>query len=311
MCLDRTKVGCEKVTIWSGGNRCLDWSSFGRQDGWSGKDTIPFMSWLFSMKKILPHIWIQECTPRFDMSLFHEALGGEYIIQERCISPQDVGWPVSRKRQWSIGVRKDQFEVVVDLNSMEFETLFFREIATKCDVFFDDTEENRAKAVQLLRRPCERNLDVPEPSDLSKCLSPGGAYRLQGYVCKCVSEPQFKFSDVVVANVSQDPRGRPVMMSNVLPCLLTRSVMVLLKSKMRSVGPEQKGPLLMTALEHLTAMGWPLWASEQNQQTFCMQDAVHDLSPAFVKHLASNGMHIAVAGAMLLYALSCTRRVQP
>eukprot|EP00971_Amphidinium_carterae_P015649 308920-Amphidinium_carterae.1 len=39
---ERNPYSHKRLNIWSGGNRCLDWSSFGRQEGWNGEDTIPF-----------------------------------------------------------------------------------------------------------------------------------------------------------------------------------------------------------------------------------------------------------------------------
>ena len=314
-CREGNKMNTSKdddsVVIWSGGNRCLDWSSFGRQEGWSGKDTTPFLAWLYSMKKIQPDIWIQECTPRFDMTLLEEVLGADYIIQQRCITPQNLGWPVSRSRQWSIGVKKTKFEVIVELNDQQFEALFFREAISKCDVFFEDSDANRCEYMRLQRRACERHQLVPGSTSLrlAECLGPGAAFRLQGYISKCENEPQYKYAEVVVANVTQDPKGRPVMMRNHLPCLLTRSTMVLLKSKARDVGNAGlRGPMLMTPQEHLLAMGWPLWGSPH---TCNIKNALSGLSLDFTKHMAGNGMHVAVAGAMLLYALSCTRMKAP
>eukprot|EP00971_Amphidinium_carterae_P324705 6453217-Amphidinium_carterae.1 len=108
---------------------------------------------------VKPDIWIQECTPRFDMSLFRMVLGELYNIQQRCLSPTDMGWPVSRKRQWSIGVLKSKLKVVVELNDFAFDEIFCREVESKCDVFFQDSIAHRREAMQELRRPSERRFE--------------------------------------------------------------------------------------------------------------------------------------------------------
>eukprot|EP00971_Amphidinium_carterae_P216085 4289178-Amphidinium_carterae.2 len=310
----------KRLNIWSGGNRCLDWSSFGRQEGWNGEDIVPFMSWLFSMKMMKPDIWIQECTPRFDMSLFHTVLGELYHIQQRCLSPMDMGWPVSRKRQWSIGVLKSRLKVVVELSDPAFDEIFCREVESKCDVFFKDSVEQRRHAMREQRKASERGFEVRRvkkiqklalqvPQRLNECLSPGPLFRLQGYMEKCALEPRFRLADCVVANVTQDPSSRPVLMSKTLPCLLTKSVMVLLKSHALGINVDgEEGPLLMTAREHLAAMGWPMLGDAAG---VCLLDgALSGVSNDLMKHIAGNGMHITVAGAMLLYAFSCTASIE-
>ena len=38
--------GKDGISIWSGGNSCLDWSSFGSKEGWAGFGTLVFMVWI-------------------------------------------------------------------------------------------------------------------------------------------------------------------------------------------------------------------------------------------------------------------------
>eukprot|EP00971_Amphidinium_carterae_P294596 5849466-Amphidinium_carterae.3 len=197
----------------------------------------------------------------------------------------DMGWPVSRRRQWSIGVLKSKLRVVVELNDPAFDELFCREVEKRTNM-----------------------LPPQVPHRLSECLSPGPLFRLRGYMQKCAVEPRFKLADCVVANVTQDPSSRPVLMNRTLPCLLTKSVMVLLKSHALGIGVDREEPMLMTAQEHLAAMGWPMLGRASG---VCLLDgALSGFSNDFVKHIAGNGMHITVAGVMLLYAFSCTACIE-
>ena len=90
-----------------------------------------------------------------------------------------------------------------------------------------------------------------------------------------------------------------------MPCLMTKSLMVLMKSAKMGLEPHME-PLTLAPNEYLETMGWPMYAG----QSHCLSAALDEVSSDFMIHVAGNGMHIMVAGVMLLYALACTARVK-
>ena len=107
------------------GNECLDWTSFGAQLEFCRWGTMVFI--------------IEECTPNFKMwileHIFTTLSGGLYDLHVRKFSPEDLGMPASRPRQYVIITRKDRFQVKVPFAGEEFERIFFRQRVLKGKVF--------------------------------------------------------------------------------------------------------------------------------------------------------------------------------
>eukprot|EP00974_Lingulodinium_polyedra_P069268 6706238-Lingulodinium_polyedra.AAC.1 len=82
--------------------------------------------------------------------------------------------------------------------------------------------------------------------------------RIIGYRLIC-QRPKYQESSAVVVAMGQNPDQRAVL-GQLLPCLLTNSLMVLVKSEALGIGLEEDdSPLLMTGDEALGAMGWPMF----------------------------------------------------
>ena len=289
-----------KMNIWSGGNRCLDWSAFGKQAQWSGRDTVPFIIWCFSILSARPDVVIQECTPRFDLSVFREVLGDHYIIQSRKICPSQLGAPVKRRRQWAIAVLSERWQLLNDFGGPMYEMLFHRRVVLSADVYFKDSPEHRAAVIQ--RMAALRSMP-PLQADgstwpLMSAMTAAQRARVLGYQ-RLAGTPKYEHGNAMVVNIGQNPDTRAIM-GDLLPTLLTQSTLVLLRSG--SLGLRfGDDPLLMTGAEHLAAMGWPIFDPTVPN---VFSRALPRLEEGFKKHLAGNGMHVMVAGSVLLYVLA-------
>lgn len=271
----------------------------------TGHDTIPFLVWCFGVKHSKPNVFIQECTPQFDLSVMRRILGDLYDIEARRICPTMLGAGNMRMRQWCIGWRKGSAVVEGGFSGPLFEQLFFRTSVLKADSYFvaPDSERDQALRDIAARRAASPALSQNRPATLEEVLSPGTMCRLEGYRRLMRSE-RFQDRQVLAANIGQDPGARP-WLHDKLQTLLRHSVVVLLRSAQLRVGERfGKTSLVMTAEEHLFAMGVPLFDDDNTEVVNLIKPALKPLDSDFKKHLAGNGMHIMVAGAVLCFALA-------
>ena len=295
-----------KFTVWSGGNRCLDWTTFGARRNWAGDDTLPFIIWCFSILRAGPDVVIQECTPQFDLTYFRQILEDCYTIQHRVICPSQLGFPVSRARQWAIAVRTSKWTLLEQFDGPSFENMFYREIMLNADVYFQTTAAGDAEVAQLITRRAKRRGLTPHQSDgqpwpFRSIASPGLLARLEGYRLLAEAEGNKCF----VANISQNPDVMPLR-GCILPTLLTRSCYALLRSDKVGLGLHDD-PWIMTSDQALGAMGWPiagLGASPTIQNL--LEPPLATMKPQFKYHVAGNGMHVAVAASVLVWVLAMT-----
>ena len=294
-----------RLNIWSAGNRCLSRPSYGKRESWNGKDTIPFLVWCFSVLHARPHLFMEECTPSFDLSVVHDILGHAYNLQSRILCPSQFGAGCLRRRQWCVGALKSAVKVNFPFDGKEFEDIFFREAQLGGDAYFVAAADQREAAVRELLGT-RRNRRKPSSSSVHRGklateeLPPGLACRLKGY--KMLLE--HRDMRTAIANLTQNPDCRP-WLHRKLQTLLTKSTVVLMRSRRLGHDIEQ-GALLLTADEHLNAMGWPMFC---DGKVNLLREVAAQLDVDFKKHLAGNGMHIMVAGAVLLYLLVATESV--
>ena len=140
-----------------------------------------------------------------------------------------------------------------------------------------------------------------------EALNPGMAMRLGGYLERAAQDRKHSASLVLLANLDQNPDCM-AMMGKHVPTLLRRSHIFMIKGHQ----VEQTGVIVpMTPNEHLAVMGWPMYGAAAQQCT--LRSTLGRISDDSKRSLAGNGMHIGVAGAVLLYALcsvSCERGVE-
>ena len=83
--------------------------------------------------------------------------------------------------------------------------------------------------------------------------------------------------------------------ADVVPALLRASV--LWSFRLRRVA---------LPLEHLELQGWAMFDSSSGPQSCQCIGAFRQLSDQKLRQLAGNGMHLAVIGSVLAFALDCT-----
>lgn len=279
-------------------------------DGAQGNDTVPFFIWCFCIKRSLPTIFVQECTPQFDLNMLREILGSLYTIEARRICPTMLGAGCMRLRQWSVGFLKGKVDIVADgFGSDLFAQLFHREPVLRADDYFVAPAHEWALAVAEVcgkRVVTQLATNGDKPLALEEICSPGALCRLEGYK-RMARRGRYAQEAVLAANIVQNPDTRPWLHKR-LQTLLRNSSVVLLRSDKLQVGDDHETKsLLMTANEHLCAMGWPLYDDDSGVVSLLTEATLSQLDSEFKKHLAGNGMHIMVAGAVLCFCLAVTK----
>ena len=230
----------------------------------SGKDTILLLVWAYCVRRSRPHMFIQECTPRFPMQVLVDTLGTYYDIQSRIICPTQLGGGALRARQWSVGTLRSAVEVVHRFDGDLFARLFHRQSVMTAEDYFVAPVAERGDAVKAMLPKVRirsstrqhRGLQGGEPLHLLEVLTPGALCRLEGYERLAKSHPKFQDKKVLCADISQHPDCQMFLHSKV-KTLMRSAQIVLLRAERR---PAEELPLLMTADEHLGVMGIPMHA---------------------------------------------------
>ena len=234
------------------------------------------------------------------MSVFREVLGQRYTIQCRRICPTQLGAPIRRKRQWAIAVLAEKWQVLHPFDGPLCNSLFYRQTICSADIYSKDSQVHRKAEIQRMARLRGMPPLQPDgsPWPLLSVLAPGQRARVFGYQ-KLAATSKSQRGRAIVANIGQNPDERAVF-GDVKPTLLTQSVLALLRSDDLGLhfGDD---PLLMTGSEHLAAMGWPIFDPAIPN---ALSPVLTRLDDSFKEHLAGNGMHIMVAGSVLLYVLA-------
>ena len=86
------------------GTTCVAFSAMSQQSmKWLDPSSIPFLTWCYTMKSILPDVVVHECVPRFDVSIFEKLLGPSgYTVSSIVFDPTDIGHPAHRSRRYTV-----------------------------------------------------------------------------------------------------------------------------------------------------------------------------------------------------------------
>ena len=231
--------------------------------------------------------------------MFITLSGGLYDLHVRKFSPEDLGMPASRPRQYVIITRKDRFQVKVPFAGEEFERIFFRQRVLKGNVFCSSFGGPRERlnyerallgrhglALRQHTRHCGRRwVDML-----------GTAYRVrfQGYV-------QFaQRKGVPVAGLVdvKQTAGYCKRTMEVVPTLLRTSI----------VADLEKGGLLLPSV-HFDVMGIPVRPPAGVTYRVPFKSVLAELSYTEMKALPGNAMHAAAIGVCFLYLFSCMELV--
>ena len=287
-----------RTRVWVAGHSCLDWSTMGNRMGWLGLGTTVLLVYIFHILAALPEIVIEECTQRFDISIWKMLLGDAYHIMVRTLCPTQFGIPNERPRQYSVSVLKSTHRVLVDFESPEFDQLFFRKLKSCATLFFQGSDAERDACIKRMAGGRKSTRTMSSRPTLQEVLPPGPLCRLQGHHMMAEHDPCFADAPCLLANISQNP-GERFGLSQNIPVLLRESTYVMIKGPGITKGTAK----IMIANEALAAMGWPVY---QEDVHCALRDSFESLPEASKAQLAGNGMSVPVIGSVLMYALACT-----
>ena len=82
------------------GSVCKDWSSVGKQEGFTGKWVTLCALMIALCKRLQPLVLFHECTLRFPHNVFEKLLGKTHDDFHAAMTPVDFGAPVKRGRSY-------------------------------------------------------------------------------------------------------------------------------------------------------------------------------------------------------------------
>ena len=84
------------------GTPCVDFSSRGTQEGEEGSAQVCFMCWLLHRAAVQEAYIIHENVPGFQVEGLSRALGRWYDVDSALVCPSWFGWPITRKRRYTV-----------------------------------------------------------------------------------------------------------------------------------------------------------------------------------------------------------------
>ena len=278
------------------GSTCTGWSSRGVRLGAEDTSMLPFLIFMFVVRRLQPDILLHECTVNFDVGLLRKYIGNFYRIVSFVASPQLVGLPVQRSRRFTMCMRTES--IMFGGSVLEFESQLSASIELSGDAFFmadASSIEEEARCMETARRfdiggkyddwchlysPCT-NLRLTElAAQQDRRASPDGTYLVE-----IGQNAEFQVFDQGCA-----------------PCLCRNSQIFSFKHKRHMVPAE-------TLLVH----GFPVLPQalpEGSEFTVPWADLVTNglLSRRQITTLVGNGMQGELVGKLLLYMLSRVHR---
>eukprot|EP00971_Amphidinium_carterae_P342338 6481616-Amphidinium_carterae.1 len=290
------------------GSACQPYSSFGLRKRTADPRHVPFIVWAEERLAHEDAFIGFENSPCFPEELLVETFGKYYELVMMKLSPLDLGWPVSRKRLYVFGFRKELFcwQGPQDARTINehFAELLVRGVVASGDVFLQDSAENHRQALSELA--VEQKVFLkPElecshvlPKTLQDFLSPSARRHLSAYEAKYESLRSDMPTDgpgaAFISDLNQNPAERD-MSKCVLTSLTTRPL--------RYSHTKRR---VWTSRELWSAHGWPaLQVAGVHQER--MPFDIMSLDPPTRNRLLGNGMHIPVCLSFFMYCLSHCR----
>ena len=84
------------------GTPCTDYSPKGLREAEGGKTYAAFLTWAGQRLLAQESVIIQENVQQFPLEQLQLVLGQLYFIESIVLSPRSLGWPVERKRRWTV-----------------------------------------------------------------------------------------------------------------------------------------------------------------------------------------------------------------
>lgn len=283
--------GRPRVHIEVSGHTCLPWSAAGSLRGWLSPEALPSLVWMFVTKAILPDHIINECTPRFDHSVFHEIFQGLYTVSPACFCPTQLGIPVQRMRKYTHLKLASLPEMRTPVNLAVLTECAFRTMELDGHVFFCAPEKDvRAYNNEVaIARSLPPRGDNQHPYRFCSVTSVSNRDRIARYMALAVKSSIDHRN--LLLNITQNAGYTGVSTNGFIPALMRRSLIYSTKHK-RALLP----------LEHFAVQGLPLFTPAAPNLGL-PEEYLRTLSSAQLRHLAGNAMALSQVGSILFLVL--------
>ena len=280
------------------GSVCVAWSPRGLSDGIVHESFLALLLAVHEILSILPLIVLHECVPNFPVAILRSLLGHKYrLIVFPDVSPQQLGHPVERKRQYILLVLMEQ--VVCTASVEQFYEIFFKQVEADGSIYFVATnsmlqEANKKKA---LRRHMS---DTASCRQLDTLKTQERWEEYEALIIKERANGSMTEDNLFWDNIHH--AGHAAKPSPLIPCLTRNSQIASRAHDRRAIGREH---LLMQGVCSMSVPGVRRpcpWRHLIEYGT---------LSNNELALLAGNAMHQAVLAALLSYALATCTRVSP
>jgi len=280
------------------GITCIDWSSRGSGQGWTGSTAKVFIQWLVERLVAMDDCIIVECTRLYSPALLKVALL-EYVVQDCVFSPSDMGFPATRHRIYIVCLRRGSLRWKPEASfSQQLAATCFR----TCSLNGSDMMRASPEEVQSFVRKlaASRSMSLTQldgrPWKFKHVCGAGVRNRIRRYM-EVASE---KFGsgdhDVMYDLAQYTDRGSVTCK---MPALTQHNM----------VYSQRLGRTLL-AKERLEVMGLPTYVPD----TFAFKNPVlksvetGTITDSQLQRLMGNGMHAAAIGAAIMIVLANSDR---
>ena len=108
----KSPSGADIRSVMVGGSACTDYSFFGSQQHSAGPTALYLLIFLRMVLEYKPTMVLLENVVGFPMSLVLQVLGEAYHFVEMILQPDQMGWPVERRRKYMLGVFELRYETL-------------------------------------------------------------------------------------------------------------------------------------------------------------------------------------------------------
>ena len=301
MCVVHPEPELEVVDVNVAGYCCQAWSAMGSQQGWLSASSIPWMIWAHSTAAACPDLIVGECTTRFDVATLIEVIGENYVVQELTFTPVQLGYPISRPRQYVVAIRRVCQRSRFSPTLPALKSIFGRALAADARVFFRAPESRVAAA----KADLAQRQHVSETLAWSELLSSEKRLRLEEFTRQACERGYTFF----VVDLNQRPTFFQVT-DKVCPSMLRRSYMYGRRVNGRPNSTNEVNRIMVLE-EHFATEILPVLLPHTHPLTQILPSLLRyratstckDISASTYKSMAGNGMVLPAVGAVLLLSL--------
>ena len=309
-CARNSAVPEEMLSMAVAGITCVDWSAIGLKGGWLGDSVIAFLAWARERLLYQERIILIECTPAIDVATIQEIFF-EYTMEVFDICPSMLGIPVHRRRAYMVLLRRSDLAWHTDCArdpATLWRELFCQKTCIDCAEFGSaptELVEQQARVLALAR-------------GFPATLARGSAWKPKALLSSAVRDSIRDWEGLVrtqlslqpgqvascIMNSTQNPERCPIS-ANLCPTLLTKSRLWSMRHQRHLLLAEM---CEIQGFACLTSSQYPCpFKAEVLESDLGNKGAIPD---GAMRRMIGNGMQMHCIGAVLLFALSCTTKVQ-